>query len=64
MFNEIDETKLEELIKRANLSDIKDLVDFKLAHELAHCLRDQDTDKFIFIYDFKIPEIFDSKRVK
>jgi hypothetical protein len=37
--------------------------DFVLAHQLAHALRTQDTDKFIFIYDNIIPDDFDQARV-
>ncbi|CAF0907556.1 unnamed protein product [Brachionus calyciflorus] len=47
-----------------NLTIDKTNLDFILAHELAHCLRDQDTEKFIYIYDFKIPDSFDSKRLE
>jgi hypothetical protein len=37
--------------------------DFALAHQLAHALRSQDTDRFIFIYDNIIPDHFDQTQV-
>lgn len=46
------------------LNSNKTSVDFLIAHELAHTLREQDTDQFIYIYDNKIPDSFNSFRVK
>jgi hypothetical protein len=40
-----------------------DRAEFVLAHQLAHALRTQDTDRFIFIYDHVIPDDFGQSRV-
>ncbi|RNA17992.1 hypothetical protein BpHYR1_012095 [Brachionus plicatilis] len=65
MLDNIDDKKLEpkSIQTPTRLIDTHDPIDLHLAHELAHCLREHDTEKFIFIYDFKVPDTFDPSRV-
>jgi hypothetical protein len=64
MLNSPTQTRLntEDNINNNNHNN-KISIDILLAHQLAHALIDQNHDRFIFIYDNRIPATFDQIRV-